>query len=171
MPPAVTGSSPSILSRCRRSLHSSLHGWLSPPARCHSRLRLTATGSCRWPAGRMQHGAVSVLWRQISQCQRLEVVRTASQRNSYFGGIALRLRCSPVIIRSFGLRAAAPSLPLPRGLGRGRPLASKLAVCLTSAPIGICGWPWAHGIHGLPLRSLARWRSGARIDFTAPVNS
>ena len=48
----------------------------------------------------MQHGAVSVLWRQISQCQRLEVVRTASQRNSYFGGIALRLRCSPVIIRS-----------------------------------------------------------------------
>ncbi len=80
----------------------------------------------------MQHGAVSVLWRQISQCQRLEVVRTASQRNSYFGGIAPRLLLSAGHYTKLGLRAAAPSLPLPRGLGRGRPLASKLAVCLTS---------------------------------------
>jgi hypothetical protein len=118
---------------------------LSPPARCHSRLAeaYRPTGSCRWPAGRMQHGAVSVLWRQISQCQRLGGVRTASQRNSYFGGIALRLRCSPVIIRSL------VSEPLPQvchcpvdsdvvvHLPQSWPFASRRVWAM-----GICGWPW-----------------------------
>ncbi len=88
-----------------------MHGW----AVATGSLPLSAeayrpTGSCLLPAGRMQHGAVSVLWRQISQRQRLGGVRTASQRNSYFGGIALEAALLS------GLKQSLPvvSEPLPQ---------------------------------------------------------
>ena len=124
-----------------------------------------------WPHAAQRSERALAMEQPVSATRRPEGERTASQRNSDWGAA---LRCTALRSHTkLGLRAAAPSLPL----GRGRPLASKLAVCLTSAPIGSCGWPMVPHLLG-PTEpmvghcggSLARWRSGARIDFTAPVS-
>ena len=105
------------------------------------------------------------------EAAQAEGERIASPVQLRLGG-RIALHCSPVLYEAWSPSRCPksatwtwPSSCLKVGrlphIGPNREL--RLANGSTSA--------LAHGTHGLPLRrSLARWRSGARIDFTAPVS-